>query len=138
MVSSNYSNLITIICLFKNGFKYSYSIPLTSKQIYLIDRCVTLIGIITPGQSGPESNGNKEDIPPSLELQNWRLTTGCSFMLYTECHFKQEGEVLLFHPDDSHRIVIFVKRRLYMVSRNYSQLIIIINIIMSCRQYGHP
>ena len=37
-----------------------------------------LTGTIIPDQSGPGSTGNEEVAPYTSELQNWRLTTGCS------------------------------------------------------------
>ena len=43
-----------------------------------------LTGITILSQSGPGSNGNEGVTPHSQEIQKWNLTTGCSFVAYSE------------------------------------------------------
>ena len=56
-------------------------IPILGSHIWPIDG--TLIGITTPGQNWPESNGNEGVLPSHFwDPQNWSLTSRCSLYSY--------------------------------------------------------
>ena len=51
---------------------------------YLIYRCTDAT---TPGQSGPDPNGNEEGDAKLPRVQNWSFTTTSSLVLHPEQYF---------------------------------------------------